>query len=58
MAAGGICKPVDVLISDIDFLQQYLEELAERFAAEGKIDDAEIAKGWSLLLPEVAERVR
>lgn len=58
MAIGGVPKPTDVLISDLDFLQQYLEELAERFAAEGKAEDAEIAKGWSSLPQEAADRLR
>jgi hypothetical protein len=57
MAAGGIQKPIDVLYSDLEFLQEYLEQLADRFDAEGKAEDAEVARGWSELPEEAAERI-
>lgn len=57
MAAGGIQKPIDVLYSDLEFLEEYLEQLADKFAAEGKTKEAEEARGWSQLPEEAAERI-
>lgn len=57
MAAGGMQKPIDVLCSDLEFLQEYLEQLAEKFAAEGKMEEAEEARGWSQLPKEAVERL-
>lgn len=57
MAAGGIQKPIDVLYADLEFLQGYLEQLADRFAAEGKTEEAEEARAWSQLPEEAADRI-
>lgn len=57
MAAGGIQKPFDVLYSDLEFLQEYLEQLADEFASEGKAEEAEEARGWSKLPEKAAERI-
>jgi hypothetical protein len=57
MTAGGIQKPIDVLYADLEFLKEYLEQLADRFAAEGKADEAEEARNWSLLPEEAAQRI-
>lgn len=57
MANGNVAKPLDVLIADLGFLQEYLEGLAEQFAQEGRQEDAEIAAGWAQLPDEVIERL-
>ena len=56
MAHAGL-KPVDVLLSDLDFLNEYLLEIAQRFRSEGKAEDAEIAEGWASLPIEASEKI-
>lgn len=57
MAAGGIRKPLDVLLSDVDFLNEYLLELSERFRSEGNAEEAERAADWATLTDEISERL-
>lgn len=57
MAAGGMRKPLDVLLSDIDFLNEYLLELSERFKSEGNAEEAERANDWAMLTDEITERL-
>lgn len=57
MANGNVAKPLDVLIADLGFLQEYLEALAERFTREGRPEDAEVAAGWAELPGEVIDRL-
>lgn len=56
MAHGGP-KPVDVLMAELGFLNEYLLELAENFRAAGKAEDAEIAEGWASLPIEASEKI-
>jgi hypothetical protein len=56
MAHGG-SKPVDLLLSELDFLADYLRELAELFRSEGKTEEAERADSWALLPEEAADKI-
>ncbi|GAA3741978.1 hypothetical protein GGR91_002084 [Sphingorhabdus rigui] len=57
MAAAGMRKPLDVLLSDIDFLNEYLLELSERFRSEGNTEEAERANDWAMLTDEITDRL-
>ncbi len=57
MAAGGIRKPLDVLLSDVDFLNEYLLELSAHFKSEGNAEEAERAAAWATLTEEISERL-
>lgn len=50
-------KPVDVLLSELDFLNEYLLEIAERFRSEGRGEDAEIANSWAELPVEARNKI-
>lgn len=50
-------QPVDMLLANLDFLKDYLVEIAEQFRAEGRSADAEVAEGWSTLPDEAAETI-
>ncbi len=56
MASGGP-KPVDVLLAELEFLSDYLNEIGASFRSEGKTEDAEIAEGWATLPAEAAEKI-
>ncbi len=56
MASGGP-KPVDVLMTELEFLNEYLLELAEKFRVAGKAEDAEIAGAWASLPIEASEKI-
>jgi hypothetical protein len=56
MAHGGP-KPVDLLLAELEFLADYLRELAELFRSEGKTEEAERADGWALLPEEAADKI-
>lgn len=55
MARSGP-KPLDVIMADLGFLNEYLTELAENFRNEGNQEAAEIADGWATLPLEVIEK--
>lgn len=57
MAVAGMPKPLDVLLSDIDFLNEYLLELSERFRSEGNAEEAERAADWATLTDEITDRL-
>jgi hypothetical protein len=50
-------KPTDVLLAELEFLNEYLIEVAQIFRSQGRNEDAEIAEGWSSLPIEAAERI-
>jgi hypothetical protein len=56
MARGGP-KPVDVLLAELEFLSDYLKEIAAGFRSEGRTEDAELAEGWASLPAEAAEKI-
>jgi hypothetical protein len=56
MAHGGP-KPVDVLLADLDFLHEYLLEMANSFRSAGKIEDAQTAEDWASLPIEASEKI-
>ncbi|CAN1504778.1 hypothetical protein MCEREM21A_00609 [Sphingomonadaceae bacterium] len=57
MSAGNVRKPIDVLLSEIDFLNEYLLEISERFTAQGDTEEAERAATWAQLTHEISDRL-
>lgn len=50
-------KPTDVLLAELEFLNEYLLEVAEIFRSQGRVEDADIAEGWASLPIEAAEKI-
>jgi hypothetical protein len=56
MASGGP-KPVDMLLTELEFLSEYLDEVGASFRSEGKTEEAEVAESWAKLPLEAAEKI-
>ena len=50
-------QPIDILLSNLDFLHEYLEGLAAKLRDKGDEEEADIAAGWASLPLEASDAI-